>query len=54
MSALLYLWIASLSLSSGAHSRHPLARNDDPATEVFGCLKFEALAIRRVRRRASL
>jgi hypothetical protein len=24
------LWIASRSLSSGAHSRDPLARNDDP------------------------
>jgi hypothetical protein len=23
-------WIASRSLSSGAHSRDPLARNDDP------------------------
>jgi hypothetical protein len=25
---LLWRWIASLSLSSGAHSRDPLARND--------------------------
>jgi hypothetical protein len=28
---LVELWIASLSLSSGAHSRDPLARNDDLA-----------------------
>jgi hypothetical protein len=31
-------WIASRSLSSGAHSRDPLARNDDR----FGCLKIES------------
>jgi hypothetical protein len=30
-------WIASRSLSSGAHSRDPLARNDGP-----GCLKIES------------
>jgi hypothetical protein len=28
-SAYLWFWIASLSLSSGARSRDPLARNDD-------------------------
>jgi hypothetical protein len=34
---LVLLWIASRSLSSGAHSRDPLARNDGS-----GCLKFES------------
>src|SRR5882672_4847613 len=32
-------WIASRSLSSGAHSRDPLARNDG---STVGCLKIES------------
>jgi hypothetical protein len=36
------LWIASRSLSSGAHSRDPLARNDD-----FYFPAFTAFSIRR-------
>ncbi len=39
-SPLLWLWIASRSLSSGAHSRDPLARND--AYTTLGCLKVES------------
>jgi hypothetical protein len=35
-SFLAVLWVASRSLSSGAHSRDPVARND-----VVGCLKNE-------------
>jgi hypothetical protein len=35
----LALWIASRSLSSGARSRDPLARNDDLKTLRLGCLK---------------
>jgi hypothetical protein len=35
----LLLWIASQSLSSGAHSRDPLARND---VQCLGCLKVES------------
>jgi hypothetical protein len=34
-------WIASRSLSSGAHSRDPLARNDG----LKCCLKIESMAI---------
>jgi hypothetical protein len=40
--AVLWLWIASRSLSSGAHSRDPLARNDD---KCLGCLKMESVAL---------
>jgi hypothetical protein len=32
-------WIASRSLSSGAHSRDPVARNDGSNIVAFGCLK---------------
>jgi hypothetical protein len=35
-------WIASRSLSSGAHSRDPLARNDGSTTDCRGCLKIES------------
>jgi hypothetical protein len=34
------LWIASRSLSSGAHSRDPLARNDGESRHLHG---FESL-----------
>jgi hypothetical protein len=30
-----HFWIASRSLSSGAHSRDPLARNDEPEQQKF-------------------
>jgi hypothetical protein len=40
------LWIASRSLSSGAHSRDPVARNDDPKTLASGCLKIESEKMR--------
>ena len=35
-------WIASRSLSSGAHSRDPLARNDGLR---IGCLKIESISV---------
>jgi hypothetical protein len=38
-------WIASWSLSSGARSRDPLARNDGIETLCLGCLKIESAAI---------
>ena len=38
LSPLLWLWIASRSLSSGAHSRDPVARNDN-----FNTLCFQAV-----------
>jgi hypothetical protein len=37
-------WIASRSLSSGAHSRDPLARNDGEGYTVIACDKREAFA----------
>jgi hypothetical protein len=40
--AALWLWIASRSLSSGAHSRDPLARNDD---KCLGRLKIESVQL---------
>jgi hypothetical protein len=33
-------WIASRSLSSGAHTRDPLARKD--GVKIRGCLKIES------------
>jgi hypothetical protein len=44
LSALVHQWIASRSLSSGARSRDPLARNDGLKT---GCLKIESGACTR-------
>src|ERR1700694_2018767 len=35
-------WIASRSLSSGAHSRDPLARNDEAAA-ITGCSAFAGM-----------
>jgi hypothetical protein len=42
-------WIASRSLSSGAHSRDPLARNDG-----FGCLTIESIVALATRTACSL
>jgi len=35
--------VESRSLSSGAHSRGPLARNDDFEPSCLGCLKIESV-----------
>jgi hypothetical protein len=46
------VWIASRSLSSGAHSRDPVARNDGEEALMSLTPRFHRLAVNDMRREA--